>query len=135
MAEEVGRPTVLDDKLLTKIRDLVLDGHTLQDIAQIIEVPWGTVKDWNYRNYEGFSDKLLSYKHERLINKAESNVEVLLSSEDERVGADMTKFTLETLAKQRYSKRSELTGKDGETVVTTIQIIKPNEDSNLSTNN
>jgi phage terminase small subunit len=48
-----------------------------------------------------------------LVNKAEKNLNDLLGSEDERVKADMTKFTLSRLKKEDYSERSEVTGKDG----------------------
>jgi len=105
---DVGRPSQLDDEqFLLKIKELFLQYKTEKEIAEILEVPIGTWDYWKWKNYQGFSDKLLSYKHERIIRKAESNVEVLLASEDERVVADMTKFSLETLGKSNYSKKTE----------------------------
>ena len=115
-----GRPTLLDDHLYRKIRDLVLDGMNLRQISESLEIPYATMRDWDYENYKGFSDKLLSYKHERLLQKAESNLEVLLDAEDDRLKGDMTKFTLESLNKKFYSKRTEQTGKDGEALPTPI---------------
>lgn len=115
MKAEVGRPSQLDDEqFLLKIRELTLEYKNDKEIAEILEIPIGTWDYWKWKNYQGFADKLLSYKHERILRKAESNVEVLLASEDERVAADITKFSLETLGKANYSKRSELTGKNGE---------------------
>ncbi len=112
---DVGRPSQLDDEqFLLKIRDLILDYKTEKEIAEILEVPAGTWDYWKWKNYQGFADKILSYRHERILRKAEANVEVLLESEDERVLADMTKFSLETLGKNNYSKRTEMTGKNGD---------------------
>lgn len=118
---DVGRPSQLDDEqFLLKIRELYLQYKTDKEIAEILEVPIGTWDYWKWKNYQGFTDKLLTFKHERILRKAEANVEVLLESEDERVAADMTKFSLETLGKTHYSKRSELTGKDGKDLPTPI---------------
>lgn len=116
---DVGRPSQLDDEqFLLKIRELTLEYRTEKEIAEILEVPLSTWNYWKWKNFHSFSDKLLSYKHERILKKAESNVEVLLESEDERVASDITKFTLETLGKNKgYAKRSELTGKDGKDLV------------------
>lgn len=125
-----GRPTLLDDHLYRKIKDLVLDGMNLRQISESLEIPYATMRDWDYENYKGFSDKLLSYKHERLLQKAESNLEVLLDAEDDRLKGDMTKFTLESLNKRFYSKRQEQTGADGEQL--TIQIVKYGDNSNSS---
>jgi len=115
-----GRPTLLDDHLYRKIRDLVLDGLNLRQISESLDIPYHTMRDWDYENYKGFSDKLLSYKHERLLQKAESNLEVLLDAEDDRLKGDMTKFTLESLNKRFYSKRQEQTGADGKELPTPI---------------
>jgi len=54
-----------------------------------------------------------------IVNKAEKNLDTLLDSKDERVKADMTKFTLSRLKKEDYSERSEVTGKTGERLIPT----------------
>lgn len=121
MADDVGRPTILDDeKIMLKIRELFLDGQTEDSIQQILDIPKGTWNYWKYSNFHNFSDILLTYKHERMIRKAEANVEVLMESEDERVQADMSKFVLETVGKRNYSKRIESTGADGKDLPTPI---------------
>jgi transposase len=108
MANDVGRPSQLDDEqFLLKIKELTLQYKNEKEIAEILKVSIGTWDYWKWKNYQGFADKLLTYKHERIIRKAESNVEILLESEDERVVADMTKFSLETLGKSNYSKKTE----------------------------
>lgn len=122
-----GRPTLLDDHLYRKIKDLVLDGMNLRQISETLEIPYATMRDWDYENYKGFSDKLLSYKHERLLRKAESNLEVLLDAEDDRLKGDMTKFTLESLNKKFYSKRIENTGADGKALILPAELITKND--------
>jgi hypothetical protein len=118
---DVGRPSLLDDKeFFLKIRELILDGCTYKEVQETLGIPKGTWNRWYYENLDNFQDILMRYKHERILAKAEANVEILLGSEDERVVADMTKFSLETLGKATYSKRSELTGKDGKDLPTPI---------------
>lgn len=69
------------------------------------------------RDLEWLSDNVKRKK--KLVEKAETNLENLLDAEDEKVKADLTKFTLSRLKKEDYSERSELTGKDGEKLVPT----------------
>jgi hypothetical protein len=108
MANDVGRPSVLEDKeFLLRIRDLVLDYKSEVEMQEILQIPKGTWNTWKYTNFHNFSDIMLTYKHERIIRKAEANLEVLMESEDERVVADITKFSLETLGKSNYSKKTE----------------------------
>jgi uncharacterized protein YjcR len=120
MTREVGRPTKLDDHLFRKIKELVLDGLNLREIAETLDISYATMRDWEYENYKGFSDRMLSFKHERILTKAETNIEVLLDSEDERVQADISKFALERLNKKVYSTRVENTGADGSPLVITF---------------
>lgn len=119
---DVGRPSLLDDKdFFLKIRELILDGCTYKEVQETLGIPKGTWNRWYYENLDNFQDILMTYRHERILRKAEANVEVLLESEDERVMADMTKFSLETLGKDKgFSKRTELTGKDGKDLPTPI---------------
>lgn len=130
---DVGRPSQLDDEqFLLKIKELFLDGKNEKEIAQILEIPIGTWDYWKWKNYQGFADKLLSYKHERIIQRAESNLEELLAGEDDRIRADLSKFALETLSKKNYSKRTDLTTNDKEiTFPTAINIITPDERNKL----
>jgi len=118
-----GRPTLLDDHLFRKIKELVLDGLNLRQVSEALEIPYATMRDWEYENYKSFSDKMLSFKHERMLLKAENNVEVLMGAEDDRVKLDASKFTLETLNKKFYSKRTEQTGADGKELPTPILTI------------
>lgn len=131
MANDVGRPSQLkDDQFLLKIRELVLQGATEAVIQQTLDIPKGTWDYWKWKNYEGFQDILLSYKHERILNKAEANLEQLLEGDDDRIRADLSKFALETLNKRHYSKRTEQTGADGKDLPTPILAYVHSNDSN-----
>lgn len=112
--KEVGRKSLLDDSLFRKLKDLVLEGMNLREIAESLEISYATMRDWEYENYKGFSDRMLSFRQERMLRKAETNIEVLQDSEDERVNLSANSLVLETLGKDKgYSKRTEMTGKDG----------------------
>ncbi len=62
-------------------------------------------------------------KDEELIQMAEQNVKEFLSpsEEDKKVKADITKFVLKGLRKEKYSERHEHTGKDGKDLIFTWQ--------------
>ena len=116
-----GRPSVLDDEqVVLKIKEMYLTGANEKTIAEAFSIPYDTWVYWKWKNYKGFADKLLSYKHERILLKAEANLEQLLEGEDERIRADLSKFALETLDKRHYSKRTENTGADGKELPTPI---------------
>lgn len=104
---EVGRPSKLDDQLFRKIRELILDGQNLTEIAKILDIPYATMLDWRYENYQGFADRLLSFKHERMLEKAETEIECLQSSDDEKVKLQANIHVSETLGKKYYSKKTE----------------------------
>lgn len=133
---EVGRPTDLTDELLIKIKELVLDGKNLKEIANIIQIPEVTIYTWHSRNYLDFYQKVENWKRDRKLMLAEKNIEEFLlmdtintgaSKKGEvfeyndsglvRVKADISKFVSETLGKDNYSKRSELTGLDGKDLI------------------
>lgn len=122
MAKDVGRPSQLDDEqFLLKIKELYLEYKTEKEIAEILDIPLSTWNYWKWSNFHSFSDKLLSYKHERMLSKAMDNIEILQDSEDERVSLQANTFVSETIGKNKgFSKRSELTGKDGKDLPTPI---------------
>lgn len=122
MANDVGRPSLLDDKeFFLKIRELILDGCTYEEVQKTLEIPKGTWNHWYYENTHNFQDVLMTYVQERKLNKAELKIETLIDSEDERVALQASTFIAETIGKNKgYSKRSELTGKDGKDLPTPI---------------
>lgn len=117
---DVGRPTVLDSELFLKIKELYLDGKNMKEISEILDIPYKTIEGWKLRNYEGFNDKMIEARLERMFEKSINNIEILQDSEDERVNLQANSLVAETVGKKWFSKRSELTGKDGKDLPTPI---------------
>lgn len=78
---------------------------------------------------EQYADRILSedlewlsdaLRYEDIIKKAEKNLVEFMDIEDNRIRADMTKFTLERLNKKKFSTRQELTGAEGKDLPTPI---------------
>lgn len=109
-----GRPTTLNDETFLKIKELYLDGKNMKEISEILDIPYKTMEGWKLRNYEGFKDKMIEYRLERMFDKSIENIEVLQDSEDERVNMQVNLTVAETVGKKWFSKRIEQTGKDGE---------------------
>lgn len=108
----VGRPTELNDELCLKIRALVLEGKTLEEIAEINEIPFKTLEGWVTRNYHGFADKWRLYRVERRLKVAEDFGDKLMEFDDGdnqvlKLKHDEAKFVRETLGKETYSKKTE----------------------------
>jgi len=135
MADSVGQPTKLTKEVFASIREYIIDGKNLKEIAEIIEIPYSTVTGWTWANQDNISNLIEGWKRDRKLMLANRNIEQFLEmgtkntkindkGEDYifvdtglvRVKADMSKFVAETLGRDNYSKRSELTGKDGEAI-------------------
>lgn len=112
-----GRPTILDDEMLLKIKALVIDGKTMVEIAEILEIPYKTMEGWKTRNYEGFDDKMLSYRLERMFQKSLTNIEVLQDDEDKNVSLKANTLVAKGIGKKYFSERVEQTGVDGQPLV------------------
>lgn len=147
MNGEVGRPTDLTSDVEKKIKECILDGKDLKSTAIFIfdsldefknmeEVEREKEKanyiqkiyNWKFDNYLKICDKIEGWKRDRRIKLAEVNVDefLILDTEDSnklKVKADITKFVLETLDKDNYSKRSENTGKNGEPLILNINSV------------
>ena len=141
MIGEVGRPTDLTEEIQTEIKENILGGFNLKETATNIFNKLDVFKNisidkkeeelanfiqklynWNYANYLNISDKIEQWKRDRKIMLASKNIEAILlmdmNDKDKlKVIQDTSKFVLETLDKDTYSKRSELTGKDGEALI------------------
>lgn len=128
MNGEVGRNTILTEELLKQIKQSILDGNDLKTTAKVCEINEGTFYVWHSDNYLNLATKIEGWKRDRRIKLAEVNVDefLLLDTEDSnklKVKADITKFVLETLDKDNYSKRSENTGKNGEPLILNINSV------------
>lgn len=58
-------------------------------------------------------------RYENIIKKAEKNLDEFMTDEDAKIRADMTKFALSRLKKDKFSERQEHTGKDGRDLIPT----------------
>lgn len=56
-----------------------------------------------------FKERKERLKRSEIFTKAEKNLDILLDSKDERIKADLTKFTLKTLGSDSYSERTDVT--------------------------
>lgn len=113
-----GPDSLLTDELTLKIRGLVLKGNKYVEIQRQLEISDSTWDTWVYKNCKDFRVKLNDWKAERLIKKSEDlSDEILDMPHDDsrilRIKQKEAEFVRETLAKDRYSKRNELTGADG----------------------
>lgn len=109
MADKVGRKTNLDEELVREIKQSILDGNDLKTTANICEIPESTLYTWHSDNYLNLADKILNWKHERMLKLAEMNLEGIMSlgisdKDSLKVVADVSKFVSETLGKKNYSK-------------------------------
>ena len=113
-----GRNTTLTDDVLTKIKDCVIRGLKFREIAKELDIPETTIYTWSSDNYLDFATLVDNWKRDRKLILAVNNIEDILKmgvndKETIKVVSDMSKFVAETLGKDNYSKRNELTGKDG----------------------
>lgn len=109
MAGEVGRNTILTDELVKQIKQSILDGNDLRTTAKVCGINEGTLYVWHSDNYLNIADKVLSWKHERMLKLAEGNLSDIMSlgisdKDSLKVVADVSKFVSETLGKKSYSK-------------------------------
>lgn len=135
---DVGRPTDLTDELLVEIKQLILDGKNLKEIARIKEMPEVTIYKWHENNYLNFYDKVEGWRRDRKLMLANRNIEAILQLDTNdkdfvKIVSDMSKFVAETLDKKNYSKRTENTGADGKDLVVNVVNYGNNTTSQLHT--
>ena len=140
MAGEVGRPTDLTDELIKQIKQSILDGNDLKTTAKVCGINEGTLYVWHSDNYLNIADKVLSWKHERMLKLAEGNLSDIMSlgisdKDSLKVVADVSKFVSETLGKKSYSKsvNTDITS-GGETLKPVlVKFINDETDRNTNT--
>jgi hypothetical protein len=115
----------LTPKLSLQIRKRIITGMLNIEIQDELDILPSTWDSWYYRNTQGFRENLIRWKGERYLKKAEKlsgeimdmphvirdevNTKILSIKQKE------AEFLRETLGKDEgYTKRNELTGKDGE---------------------
>lgn len=131
-----GRPSELTDELKLKIRELLIDldqRPTMAKISELTGIEYSTIKQWIFRNYKDFAVFYWGVKRDWKLKQAEENIDdvLLIDTKNElvskngekviftdpkllKIKADMSTFVTETLGKKHYAKRTEVTGKDGE---------------------
>lgn len=119
-------PMLEDKELLRKIKESILAGNDLKTTANICEIPESTLYTYHSDNYLNIADKIEGWKRDRKLNLADRNIDEILclgvaDKDSLKVVADMSKFVKETLDKENYSKRNELTGKGGENL--TVKVV------------
>ncbi len=128
MSEKVGPKTKLTDELFKEIKRSILDGNDLKETAKICEINEGTFYVWHSNNYLNLADKIDGWKRDRKLMLADITSDTIqtlpvfddngkLDKELLKIKQKEAEFIRETLGKQHYSKRSELTGKDGEAII------------------
>jgi hypothetical protein len=130
---DVGRPTDLTEDLTLEIRKHVLDGTSYGEIQRLLSITDSAWDRWVWLDYKDFRSKLNEWKKERMIKKAEKNLEEMLDMpvnvlDDDvvvtepalvKIKQDTSKFVVERLNKDEYSSRQENTGKDGKDLLPT----------------
>lgn len=126
-----GRPTKLTDEILTEIKNMLLDGYSEKEIIQELDIPRSTWFTWRHDNYDDFRTNVLDWRKEYKLSLADRVSEEILNTPavNEEGKADTSlmgikqkeaQFLRETLGKDQYSKRSELTGANGKDLPTPI---------------
>lgn len=134
---EIGRPSELTDELTLKIRQGVLEDKTYKQIQQELGINDSTWDTWVYKDYQGFRANLMNWKREKMLSKAETNLDVLLDSNDEKIKLDATKFVTSRIGKDKWSERQEITGENGKPIFLPSEIMKKYEitaDTSTGTN-
>ncbi len=120
-----GPKTVLEEKeVIAKIKELILDGKNYKETAEICGIPVSTFYTWVTDNYLNLADKLEGWKRDRKLVLADKNIEDILKlpvddKDFVKTVSDMSKFVKETLDKEHYSKRTDVTS-GGEKLPTPI---------------
>jgi hypothetical protein len=138
---EVGRDTLLTDELFRKIKQGILDGLTLRDIAKQSELNESTLYNWSSENYLNLADKIEGWKRDRKLLLADITSDTIqtlpvvdengkLDKELLKIKQKEAEFIRETLGKQHYSKRTELGGLNGKELPTPILYVSNDNSHN-----
>lgn len=116
-----GPDTKLTDEILREIKIGVYNGLDMTDVAKVCGIPVQTIYDWKWKNQRELGDKMRRWQLDALLAKAErvagKILDLPLGITTSGVVQKETQFLRQTLSKETYSKRSELTGKDGENLM------------------
>lgn len=117
--KKVGRPPIIDDTKLQKLREAFLMWCTDDEACLYAEIAPATL--YNYQNANpDFLEQKEHWKNNPIL-KARKVVFNKIESGDENTA----KWYLERKAKQEFSTRQEVTGKDGENITAVNFVITP----------
>jgi len=112
-----GAKPTLNAESMEIIRDMFLNGSSWLEISKELEVTDRTIRNWRNENYFNLSDKIRSWKHEQMLEKAEQNLNEIANIKIDKkntpllkIVADKSQYLTETLGKANYSKSIEHTG-------------------------
>lgn len=104
-----GQHSTLTPEVSMHIRTLIMKGMEYAEIQQELDIPEGTWDSWYYRDVQGFRGNIIRWSAEALLKDAQKTIKKLMTgAKSERVQADLSKFMLETVAKDIYSKKMDL---------------------------
>lgn len=132
-------PMLSDKEFVAKLKALVFQGKTLKEMAELSGVSESSMYHWHADNVAGIRDKIEVWRLESKLAKADRNIDQILElpvteKDYTKVVADMSKFVKETLDKENYSKRSELTGKGGKDINQVLVKFVDGSEDNRNTN-
>ena len=129
-----SNPMLEKEEVLEKIKQSILDGNDLKETAKVCDINEGTLYQYHSHNISNIADKIQMWKHERMLRKAEKNIEELQDEEDKRIKLDANKFVLETLGKKKYSKKQEVEHSGDVNTVIGFNIIIDEDNADIKTN-
>lgn len=74
-----GPETVLTNEVSLKIKENILEGKNLKEIAEIIGIKEGTIYSWRHHNYEGIADKMNTWEAMYQLKEADAFSKKLMS--------------------------------------------------------
>lgn len=132
-------PQLLNKEFLRRCRDIVLNDGWINEISKEMNLPYNTVHGWYIRDSQNFNEKMNKWRRRRMVEKANEilnetlsldvNTPVLFFGKEigrqinpkmVKIKVDNAQFVAETLARDQFSKRSEMTGKDGGAVTVNV---------------
>lgn len=109
-SKKVGRPTAIDANILAKLRDAFSYAATDEEACQQANISPATLYRYIEENPEFWEEK------ERLKNMPNFTAKKVIISQIQEWDEKSAQWWLERKAKNEFSTRSEITGKDGENI-------------------
>jgi len=107
--------TLSEDNIKNRIRTMILSGKSIKEIQEEMGIPTGTWDSAFWKDTHGFRTFIKDCQDEKLRDIARKNIleaiEMPIPNTDDprwqKLRVDTSQFILETLEKDRYSKREQ----------------------------